>query len=107
TGRRLSSISGPGNAALHSILGQGSIGFTGALTESYPGDAAVPSVTVVAASIPGIAPGDTQTQRILSPAVIAAELDDGRTFADSVGPLLALGDEAYLLDPDRRLLARA
>jgi signal transduction histidine kinase len=106
-GRRLSEISGPGGAALRPVLGQGSIGFFGAITESYPGSADVPSLTVIAASIPGNAPGDTQTQRILAPVVIVAEIDDARIFADAAAPLLASGDNAYFLDPHRLLLGRA
>ncbi len=106
-GRRLSELTGPWAQALGSELGQRSIGDTGAISLPYPGTKDTPSAGVFAASLPGNAPGNVQGQRILAPAVIVVEGDASRVFAEAALPSLGPEDDAYALDQERRLYARA
>jgi len=76
------------------------------LSQVYSAGPALPSALVAAASVQGPS-ADAQTQRITSPAVIAAELDINRIFLDAALPSLGPGDDAYNLDPDHRLIGRA
>jgi two-component sensor histidine kinase len=106
-GRHLSDLSAPVRGAIAQLLGTLQIGQTGALAAPYSDGPERPSVLLMAASIPGNAPGDVQRQRILSPAVLIAEADNARIFADAAGPSLGLSDDAYSLNPDHRLIGRA
>ncbi|HEX9494200.1 MAG TPA: histidine kinase dimerization/phosphoacceptor domain-containing protein, partial [Candidatus Limnocylindria bacterium] len=105
-GQRLSDLRGPLITALAPQLGQLPIGQSGALSQVYSAGPALPSALVAAASVQGPS-ADAQTQRITSPAVIAAELDINRIFLDAALPSLGPGDDAYNLDPDHRLIGRA
>ena len=78
----------------------------GALTEDRPGVADAPSWEAVVGIVPG--PGqDTQVRANLGSAVIVAELDLARMFADTAGLSLGTADDAYLLDSHRWLVGRA
>jgi len=79
---------------------------TGGVSDDHEGTAGAPSVENISAMIPG--PGrDPQLRAVVGLAQIVAELDLGRMFADAAGPSLALGDDAYLIDGQRRLVGRA
>jgi two-component system, NarL family, sensor histidine kinase DesK len=78
---------------------------TGGVSDDYPGAVDAPSQENIAATIPGPGP-DAQRRAIAGLAQIVAELDLARLFADAAAPSLAPGDDAYLLDGQRRLVGR-
>src|SRR6267142_4203910 len=79
---------------------------TGGVSDDYLGTVDTPSVENLSAIIPGPGRG-TQLRSVAGLAQIVADLDLARTFADAAAPSLALGDDAYLIDGQRRLVGRA
>ena len=79
---------------------------TGAVGADHPGTIDAPSVEEITATIPGPGP-DVQRRTIFGLAQVVAQVDLARLFADTATPSLATGDDAYLLDGERRLIGRA
>ena len=109
-GRRLSELSEPIRNSLDSIIGLGRMYVTGMIGPPYVAGADAPFRLLAAASIPGQAPFPrfcgAVCLAIYSPAQLVVELDNSRIFADAAGPSLGPGDDAYVLDPQHRLIAR-
>ena len=79
---------------------------TGGVSDDYSGTVDAPSEENISAIIPGPGP-DTQRKSVAGLAQIVAELDLARMFADAAAFSLAAGDDAYLIDGQRRLVGRA
>ena len=101
-GRRISDLADhPAVSPVFGVLG------TGALSEVYADSPAVPTGARISASVQAPIPGDPQTASTLASAMIVAELDFARTFADAAAAYLTPGDDAYIIDRERRLVGRA
>src|SRR6266850_1431432 len=111
-GKRLTDVTGESGAAMRRSVGTTSTFETGAFSEAFAGTAAAPSEIVIQVTIiPRQAltdpHGNGLTASTQSLAVLVAEIDYARTFADTVASSLAPGDDAYVLDQNRQLLGRA
>ena len=76
-------------------------------SDAYSGTGDAPSRVVLSATIPASGGRDLQIRYNLASAMIEAELDLTRTFAEFSAPFLGPGDDAYLLNGRRLLLGRA
>jgi signal transduction histidine kinase len=104
-GQRLSdpTFVAPGAIPLLLSLAQG-LGFS----DAYGGSPEAPSRVVLHADVLATGgPTDPRFQLDLSSAVIVAEVDLTRTFAEFAAPFLVAGDDAYLLNGRGQLLSRA
>ena len=108
-GRRLADLGQPLWTAFGTILGPQPLTSTGMIAPPYIAGPDEPSRLLVAVAIPGR--GRTPAcgalcAQITSPALLFAELDNARLFADAAEPSLGPSDDAYALDPAHRLVAR-
>jgi signal transduction histidine kinase len=103
-GQRLSDPTVPAGAVAE-LLSRGlGLGFS----DAYPGTLDAPSRVVLSANVLAVGvSADPRFREDLSSAEILAEVDLARTFAEFAAPFLIAGDDAYLLDGQRRLVGRA
>jgi signal transduction histidine kinase len=111
-GQRLPDVSGQSGAAARQYVANLTSVERGIQSSAFAGTAVAPTRAVVVVTVlprqvtSGLSFGINQFGA-LSLAVLVAEIDYARTFAHTVASSLAEGDDAYVVDEQRRLLGRA